>query len=503
MEDLWSTHALGALRLLLLAACGVACVMAYRWTRRVWAPLGLIVGVGIAIRAWFGLALFAISYYDLPIVQALHFGDGFWRLAPDARSYYGLASTLAAGAPMPLGAPSPSFVGLLALWLRAAGTSPASPMLLNLMLHVGTCVLVVAAFRPLTAAVSRRGAIVTLSALNFSPLLLLAGTQSLKDVFFTFLIVCATVTLFWLVSSMDGRPRRWSWALPMALLVVTVLLMAGVRAYYALFVWAVALLSLGLRLLTLPRGPAVRGIPKALFAAVLLWGAFVAGAGEYYASYGSLLARMLLVPIGVEAGSSDDEALGPDGSARAMTAGEEGAFEAATARVEDARAGFVRSGGATNVAVSWSGGASPGGGTALVLGIATVFVPISLLSLLSLVDIEGGHGFLFLTDIDTLFTTFAMAGAVWVVATSRRTGRSTLPFLAFGVALSLMCAVLLGYVVTNYGTLFRLRLLASVPAWLLPLALTYWTPAADSHPGVNRFEPAHTPHLDQEQSGGA
>ena len=30
-------------------------------------------------------------------------------------------------------------------------------------------------------------------------------------------------------------------------------------------------------------------------------------------------------------------------------------------------------------------------------------------------------------------------------------------------------AVLVGYVVTNYGTLFRLRLLAVVPFWLLPL----------------------------------
>ena len=32
-------------------------------------------------------------------------------------------------------------------------------------------------------------------------------------------------------------------------------------------------------------------------------------------------------------------------------------------------------------------------------------------------------------------------------------------------------AVLVGYVVTNYGTLFRLRLLAVVPFWLLPLVL--------------------------------
>jgi hypothetical protein len=33
-------------------------------------------------------------------------------------------------------------------------------------------------------------------------------------------------------------------------------------------------------------------------------------------------------------------------------------------------------------------------------------------------------------------------------------------------------AVLLGYVVTNYGTLFRLRLIAAMPIWLQPLAAT-------------------------------
>jgi hypothetical protein len=33
--------------------------------------------------------------------------------------------------------------------------------------------------------------------------------------------------------------------------------------------------------------------------------------------------------------------------------------------------------------------------------------------------------------------------------------------------------VLMAYVVTNYGILFRLRLLVTVPLWILPLGISY------------------------------
>ena len=45
-------------------------------------------------------------------------------------------------------------------------------------------------------------------------------------------------------------------------------------------------------------------------------------------------------------------------------------------------------------------------------------------------------------------------------------------FVLTAVLVGGVTAVLLGYVVTNYGTLFRLRLIAAMPFWLLPLAAT-------------------------------
>ena len=49
-----------------------------------------------------------------------------------------------------------------------------------------------------------------------------------------------------------------------------------------------------------------------------------------------------------------------------------------------------------------------------------------------------------------------------------------------------LTAVMLGYVVTNYGTLFRLRLIAAMPMWLLPLAAT------DHAPGERAIPPGPT-----------
>jgi hypothetical protein len=42
----------------------------------------------------------------------------------------------------------------------------------------------------------------------------------------------------------------------------------------------------------------------------------------------------------------------------------------------------------------------------------------------------------------------------------------------FGLTLAAICAVLLGYVVTNFGTLWRLRPLVAVPVWILVVALS-------------------------------
>jgi hypothetical protein len=52
----------------------------------------------------------------------------------------------------------------------------------------------------------------------------------------------------------------------------------------------------------------------------------------------------------------------------------------------------------------------------------------------------------------------------------RATVQASLPGVLFVVVLVSVTTILLAYIVTNFGTLFRLRTVMSVPAWLTPLA---------------------------------
>jgi multisubunit Na+/H+ antiporter MnhE subunit len=58
---------------------------------------------------------------------------------------------------------------------------------------------------------------------------------------------------------------------------------------------------------------------------------------------------------------------------------------------------------------------------------------------------------------------------LWLVIVNRRE-TSSRPLL-FGLVLALLVVVPLAYVMTNFGTLIRLRLLVAAPIWLLTLAL--------------------------------
>ena len=89
-----------------------------------------------------------------------------------------------------------------------------------------------------------------------------------------------------------------------------------------------------------------------------------------------------------------------------------------------------------------------------------------------------------ITDIDTIFLDLTMVAALALLATQFKHVKRNWAFALTAVLVGGVTAVLLGYVVTNYGTLFRLRLLAAMPIWLLPLAATddeFVEPASPSH----------------------
>jgi hypothetical protein len=75
------------------------------------------------------------------------------------------------------------------------------------------------------------------------------------------------------------------------------------------------------------------------------------------------------------------------------------------------------------------------------------------------------------TDLDTLFIDLTMVAACVLTYRHRALLARRAPHAVFVGILIVLCAVLLAYIVTNFGTLFRLRLLAVIPAWLAPLAV--------------------------------
>ena len=436
------------------------CVLACRWALRQWRPLGLVLAAGAAIRGLTGLAFFAISYWSLPIFLAQQSGGGFWELAPDARNYFALAAASAAGESLSIHIPSPAFVGSLAGWLRAAGPSPFSAVLFNLVLYVAASVLIVASFRPLADRTARRAALVSLAAWSFSPVLLMTSTQVLKDAYFCFLMVVVVVAARFLLRR-DGTEPRTPAVVMLAAAAAAVYAMAGIRAYYPVLVWGGLAFGCLVRLIALDRSRMLRFAAEAGAGLVVLWTAFMLGSGPYYVEYSAILRRA----TGVYLPFSGLKDAGP---------GRTG-LSAASTTLEMARRGFVMSGGATNLASDESGGGGLdfSGTHAVVIGLAALFVPITVLMKMSLVSFSGGRGFLMVTDLDTLFVVLGLAASLWVVFASAGRWRRELPFLVFVLSLCTITALLMGYVVTNYGTLFRLRLMVATPLWLLPLLFAH------------------------------
>jgi len=77
-----------------------------------------------------------------------------------------------------------------------------------------------------------------------------------------------------------------------------------------------------------------------------------------------------------------------------------------------------------------------------------------------------------ITDLDTLFLDVTLLAIAIAIFRLHGVTRYNVASLVLVVTLAAISAVVVAYAVTNFGTLFRLRLLTAVPAWLAPLALT-------------------------------
>ena len=459
-----SAHAL----FFLLAFAGMGA--AFHWIYRQSRAWGVVVAAGAILRLASGLALAAISYYQWPLLQSLQAGDGFWAVAPDARVYFELASEAARrpSLSVPAGSPSPIYVLALGTWFRAAGATLASAVVFNLSCYV----VAAAAIVWLLNASERRLGTLVLACVSFSPALLLTSTQVLKDAFFTLLIVLGCVGALVIIgcSRHSLTQHRARLAAGTAMALVAVAAMGGVRAYYAVFVWVAVASGLFVALWMTAKG---RRASFAAFAAVmlvLLWCAFAVGADAYYAYYRQLIARTtgvnLSLPAVLGQGSEPVVAGSPD-------IGELGAT------LNTVRVGFIGSGGGTNLrtraAFTFTGQGIRQVAVDLSVGLAATFVPISILRMTSLVEFDGGRGLLAITDLDTIFLGMTLV-AMCVMIRQTRNAAQNLASVVFIVVLAAISALVIAYVVTNFGTLFRLRLMVSTPAWLAPLALMITAP---------------------------
>jgi hypothetical protein len=356
---------------------------------------------------------------------------------------------------------------VLALWMSVFGTSPFSPVLLNLTCYVATCALLISVLRGLPERWVLRAGAVLLFAVSLSPMLLFVSAQALKDSFFLFFAVVLSAG-GWLLARVLSEPALATWRkIVPGLLAISLgmYVTAGVRVYYPVIA-AVCFGTVFVSVVVLKRHArwALLTGSLAALSAVML------SALLYGSTEGSGYIRILL-----------------------------GLGSSPTQVVERSRVGFASTGGSTNVAQAPPADLQPeaeGTGTSIVgyvramaVGLATLVVPLTLLNALSVVNVTGGMAMMAIGDLDTIFFDIIVASTVWLAWRLWREQRPNLPYLIFAVMLALMLAVLMSYIVTNVGTLVRLRLMLLVPSWTLLFAFAP-APAFITAEAPSPLEPA-------------
>jgi hypothetical protein len=466
----------------LMVVAGLGAMVRGTWRRTT--MLGGIVLAGAVVHGAAAAVLFCISWFNLPILTRLHSGDGFWHLATDARDYYRIAS-LAATQGLDAIADnmvSPLFFRALAVWMSLAGVHQAAPLLLNFAVYVATCALIVRVARSAAPHGPTPDLAIALPvvALSGAPLLLLSGTQILKDMVFA----CAiAVTLLGIRSLLRRVGEATPWrasalaVAPMMLwLGIGVYVLAGIRPYYGMFVCAALAITLAACVVLRPRWRNARVAAWSAATLIVVWFGLVQGAAQYYPYYrdaakstldaatGRIFSPLLAVPSPVRA---------PNWNRAAPVV---------TANAYTMRDGFFVLGGDTiigrqsieaqtsSASSRWTRARETAEAT--LLGLAAMFVPVSLLKAAHIVDIAGGRGLLFITDLDTLFLDATVFAAGWLLIRERRALGRDRAYLCVCLVMFVLVTLMLAYVVTNLGMLVRLRVIALVPLWMATLAIS-------------------------------
>ncbi len=415
--------------------------------------IGLLTLLGVLARIVAGAALVWISVRHLPILPNLQIGNGFWVLALDGVSYYNAAQTAVERglSTISSASASPAYVRLLTLALHAWGESPLAAVLLNVIAYTLSCAVCLLMWPRHVNGGLRHARTIAIVALSFTPSLLLASTQPLKDQVFAFAIVAALACIQAGATAIttNGSGALVSGTFAFAGAAAAVYLISGIRAYYGVMIVLAMGSALTITTIALPLRRWARHIAVTFAATALLWVAFIRGAGPYAAPYEQFLSTTLSIPSGRQSASSP------------------------TTSFDTAREGFVTTGGATNIVRRHTPGQQPISERMMdeATGLMALFIPITILRGLSIVNFNGGRGLLAITDIDTIFLDLTIAIQLSLLLRYKWGRQRDVVFLGFTIVLAAAVMIPMAYVVTNYGTMFRLRLMYAAPLWLSSASL--------------------------------
>ncbi|HVT05044.1 MAG TPA: hypothetical protein VHL58_16900 [Thermoanaerobaculia bacterium] len=520
------------LQTLLLLACGPLLFLLFRSSTGPSSAVRNIVAAGFLSRAVAGQVLFWTSYLRLPFVRNLQEGDGFWFFAVDSRHYHAEAIEFARGgvqaiAAIPKSIPSPAFVQMLSVFSYLFGTSPATGLLLNLFSYLGCCYIIV---RCSDTPARKPAMLLAVGAISLSPGGILWSLQPLKDTYFVFLIVAVVgACAGWQCAAREGRIQRA--VLPSLVLSLAIYLTSGIRWYMAFAELVAVLTFLILVVITSPRRWFATGV--AIVSFELFGLAFVAGGGPYipnqlrrvlapttFSHEIGTLPRFLATELGAvrkgfeqtpartmigagkllarnESPSGEKISTGARGSSKSppptsVLPPGESAQRASVAHLKEtprhasvppsrkssrqasltppnensphARAPLSRSTAADEITLP------PSTLGRMVTGAVAVAIPRSIAQAAGLIEIRGGRGLMFFTELDTLaFDSVLLAAIMWI-ALARRASLKT-PLFWFLALLAAFVGGPLLYAVTNFGSLFRLREMVYVVVALIPFGI--------------------------------
>lgn len=122
-------------------------------------------------------------------------------------------------------------------------------------------------------------------------------------------------------------------------------------------------------------------------------------------------------------------------------------------------------------------------------GLALIFLPLPAAGALTGIAMPGGT-LVALSGLDTIFFDVSLAAMFVLLWRRRHLVGNRMLSVVFCVSLAGSTTILLGYVVTNFGTLLRMRASVAIPLWMLCLAIAPRVEPATSPASAPRRERA-------------